>query len=79
VITIRMDYTGACYFINLRNLAVGRKPSVWDKPPLPAKFFLRSNRQSLEIYSRLSLAVAQEEYDYVIRKFAVVTGFEFDS
>jgi integrase len=27
--------------------------------------------QSLEIYSRLSLAVAQEEYDQAIKKFPV--------
>lgn len=30
-----------------------------------------ASRQSLEIYSRLSLAVAQEEYDQAIRKFPV--------
>jgi integrase/recombinase XerD len=30
-----------------------------------------ASRQSLEIYSRLSLAVAQEEYDQAIKKFPV--------
>jgi integrase/recombinase XerD len=30
-----------------------------------------ASRQSLEIYSRMSLAVAQEEYDQAIKKFPV--------
>lgn len=30
-----------------------------------------ASRQSLEIYSRMSLAVAQEEYDHAIKKFPV--------
>jgi integrase/recombinase XerD len=30
-----------------------------------------ASRKSLEIYSRMSLAVAQEEYDQAIKKFPV--------